>query len=516
VTLAQRFANAMSSLTLRADGWLNPVMLKELRQAVRGRFIVTVLSLSLLAQVVAVAGFMISGAIDMRSALVNPIGSVTFTTLFFVLFTATVFFVPLYSGIRMAVERSDTNVDLLFVTTIRPRTVILGKLMTTIALTALIFFASLPFLVFSYVLRGIDVLTILFVLFIAFFAVCSAAVVALFLGCIPATKPFRLILGLIFFGVAAMAYAGMAAMITGFIRSSTATMFVTSDFWTAVVSAIMVVAAIDAVLLVTTTVIITPAAANRALPIRMMMAIVWLVSLAIAARLTFRFRDVSPILTWAIVQLFFITVVLCSAVGERERWGPRVARAIPENPLKRFVAFLFFSGAGGGTLWALLFYTLTIGAYELVLKTRPPSLLSLERVVDAQVLGEAAMCFVAYLLTAQLVRRKYLSHRVPARATWAIGLLVFLVVAVIPPLVLLSGYSGTPQLKEQYETFTMLNPFPNFDGRAHPLRLPVLMIWTLLVVTANAAWIATQWRAFRRFNAQDDDGELALQEGSAA
>ncbi|HEX7809614.1 MAG TPA: hypothetical protein VF608_12830, partial [Thermoanaerobaculia bacterium] len=475
MSLAQRFADLKS----RADGWLNPVMVKELRQAVRGRFIVTVLSLSLLAQVVAVAGFMISGAIDNRNAALDPIGSVTFTTLFFVLFTATVFFVPLYSGIRMAIERSDTNVDLLFVTTIRPRTVILGKLMTTIALTALIFFASLPFLVFSYVLRGIDVLTIVFVLFIAFFAVCSAAVVALFLGCIPATKPFRFVLGLVFFGVSAMAYAGMAAMITSFIRSSTAMMFVTSDFWTAVISAIMVVAAIDAVLLVTTTVIITPPAANRALPIRLMMAIVWLVSFAIAARLTFRFRDASPILMWAMVQLLFITLVMCSAVGERERWGPRVARTIPENPLKRFVAFLFFSGAGGGTLWALLFYSLTIGAYELVLKTRPPSLISTERVISAQVLAEAAMCFVAYLLTAQLVRRKYLSQRVPARATWAIGLVVFLIVAVIPPLVLLSAYSGTPQLRAQYEAVTMLNPFPNFDGQTHFARLPVLMIWTL-------------------------------------
>ncbi len=503
------------TLVERLDGWLNPVMVKELRQAVRGRFIVSVLSLSLLAQVVAVGAFMVTDTIDARRVSLDSVGGLTFTTLFFVLFTATVVFIPLYSGIRMAVERSDTNVDLLFVTTIRPRTVVIGKLLTTIALTALIFFASLPFLVFSYVLRGIDVLTIVLVLFIAFFAVCSAAVVALFLGCIPASKPFRLLLGLAFFGLSAIAYAGMAAIVTSVIRESTTSMFISSDFWVGLVVSCVMVASIDAMLLVTTTIIIAPPAANRALPIRVMLAIVWLLSLGAAAWTTFRFRDASAMLVWAMVQIGLITIVLCSAIGERERWGPRVARTIPENPLKRLAAFLFFSGAAGGTMWAALFYAATVGAYEIVLRTRPRSLARVESVTASQVLTEAVICFLAYALTALTLRRTLL-RRVPARATWAIGLGVFLVVAVIPPLVFLAAYGGTIPLKESYNAITILNPFPSLDGVTHPFRLPLLLGWLVLVLAANVPWMASQWRAFRRFNALEDAGGLVMQEGSTA
>jgi hypothetical protein len=501
------------TLAQRLDGWLNPVMVKELRQAVRGRFIVTVLTLSLLAQVVAVGAFMLTDSIT-SAPVRGSVGDTTFITLFFVLFVGTVFFIPLYSGIRMAVERSDTNVDLLFVTTIKPRTIVIGKLLTTIVLTALMFFASLPFLVFSYVLRGIDILTIFFVLFIAFFAVCSAGVVALFLGCVPATKPFRLLLGVVFFAVTIMVCISMGTIITEIIRSATTTLFLTTDFWSGLGATLLVMCAVDAMLLVTTTVIITPPAANRAFPIRIMMAMLWLASGAVAARLAFRLRDADVMLAWAIAQSVLITIVLCSAVGERERWGPRIARSIPENPLKRFFAFLFFSGAGGGVLWAIVFYLATAGVYEVVLQFKPASLVR-EKIVPAQTLLEAAMCFLSYLLTAQLLRRRFL-HRIPPRATWAIGLAIFLLVAVIPPLVFLAGANRTADLQERYGLVTILNPFPFLDGDPHPARLPVLLIWVQIAALANAAWIAEQWRAFRAPRRFEDANALPLQEGTTA
>lgn len=501
------------TLRERLDGWLNPVMVKELRQAVRGRFIVTVLSLSLLAQVVAVGAFMLTGAATSTTGI-TTVGDDAFMTLFFVLFTGSVLFIPLYSGIRMAVERSDTNVDLLFVTTIKPRTIVIGKMLTTVVLTALLFFASLPFLVFSYVLRGVDVFTIFFVLTIAFFSVCSAAIVALFLGCVPATKPFRLLLGVLFFALVLMGFGGMAALITQIIRSSTTAMFLTSDFWTVVAATAIVVGAIDVMLLVTTTVIITPAAANRAFPIRTMISLIWLASLAVAARLAFRHHTGNPMVAWTIVQFLLITIVLCSVVGERERWGPRVARMIPRNPLKRVIAFLFFSGAGGGVLWAALFFGATIAMYELVQRTRPPSLGN-EKILESRVLAEAAICFFVYLLTALLLRRKVL-HRIPPRATWAIGLCIFLFVAVIPPLIFLAGSDKSTDLQERYNLVTILNPFPFLEGVGHPARLPILMLWLLIVSVMSVPWIGEQWRAFRPMRADEEENVLQVQEGTAA
>ena len=82
-------------------------------------------------------------------------------------------FVPLYAGVRLSLERNDANIDLLFVTTITPGAIIRGKYLTAMALTLLIFSACMPFITFTYLLRGIDLPTIFYCLAVGFL-VCAA------------------------------------------------------------------------------------------------------------------------------------------------------------------------------------------------------------------------------------------------------------------------------------------------------------------------------------------------------
>ena len=73
-------------------------------------------------------------------------------------------FVPLYAGVRLSLERNDANIDLLFVTTITPGAIVRGKYFAAMALTLLIFSACMPFMMFTYLLRGIDLPTIFYLL----------------------------------------------------------------------------------------------------------------------------------------------------------------------------------------------------------------------------------------------------------------------------------------------------------------------------------------------------------------
>lgn len=500
----------------RIDGWLNPILVKELRQAVRGRFIVTVISLSLLAQLVAVGGFMLSDTIDSNRMVLNPVGAQTFTTLFLVLFTATVLFIPLYSGIRMAVERSDTAVDLLFVTTIRPRTIVFGKVLTSIALTALVFFASLPFLVFSYVLRGIDVTVIAVVLALGFLLVCSASILALFLGCLPATKPFRLLLAAAYLAFVLVAFAGLATILASMVQSS-GRLLADPSFWSGVGSFAGFLLVLDAMLLILTTALVMPPAANRALPIRAMMTAVWALSLAASARAVFVSRDTTVMTIWAVTALVLITLVLCSAIGERESWGPRVARTIPRTPLRRALAFLFFSGGGGGVAWCIAMYAATVAAFAIVMHLRPPSLVaSADPMPEIRAFGEAALIFLAYALTALALRRRFFAARIPAQATWAIALILFLLLAVAPPLVMISASdSKTSDLRERFAFWSMLNPFATVTGEdPHPFRMPLIGLWAVAAFAAVSPWLARQWRAFRP-PGDDTPTELGLREAPA-
>lgn len=492
------------------DDAINPIVIKELRQAVRGRFVVTVITLSLVAQLIAVAVMVMTARINMADVNAQPVGNTAFMVLFTLLFTACIFFVPMYSGFRMAAERSDTNVDLLFITTIRARTIVLGKLMTALALVCLLFSTSLPFLIFSYVLRGIDFLSIAFVLAFALIIIATQTTVALFLACIPASKPFKLLLALALFIGTFTLYAPTLAVTNEVMRMGVAAVYQDKDAMTLTIVFSGATLTFDAVLLVVTTAMIMPAAANRALPVRLALAGLWCISAAGAAAVTVPARSVVPLGLWAAMQLGIITLVLMSAIGERETWGPRVARTIPAAGLRRAAAFLFYSGAAGGTLWALGLMIATI-AFYFAAGARSTALDDYETIGIHLI--NAALCIAAYALTALLIRRTILARRVPPRLTWAIALLLFLVGAIVPPMIVFLRWTETPEFTLYFQAATVLNPFPPSLAPAAEWRTLILSIWAGIVVLANAEWMKRQARAFRPLYGGAPSGPLPLGEG---
>lgn len=498
------------SFLARFDDWLNPIAVKELRQAVRGKFVMVVLILSLLAELVGVAAMTIISSLGSNSPI--PAGPNVFTLLFSVVFTAALFFIPMYSGFRMAAERADANVDLLFITTIRPRTIVIGKVIAVAGLVALLFSASLPFLMFSYVLRGVDFTAIAFLILFAMLLVISQSIVALFIGCLPASRPFKILLALGFlFGTFGVLVPTLA-LTNELLRAGGGMLFGSPRFWPGVLASLMAMAATDAILLVLMTAIITPAAANRALPIRIMMTVVWLLSFGVMVWSFSTTHSYDVLQVWGVMQVSLITLVLLSATSERERWGPRVARTIPENPLLRALAFLFYSGAAGGTLWAVVMYAATVIVYHFVFIgtkagfTRPTTI--------AQYLVDAALAMIGYAMTAVLLRRKVF-RRVPAGRTWGLVLVLFVLLTILPPLAILAGDAETPQWDGLVHVTTLLNPFPTTQRSIalREQRTLLLGAWALAMLLSNTNWFLAQMRAFGVRRPQPPLSEAAPETG---
>jgi hypothetical protein len=477
------------------DDWLNPIAVKELRQAVRGRFVAVAVILSLFGQLLAVGILAIA-----TSSLMSPTsgnqtpGQTTFFALYVVLFTICIFLIPAYSGFRMAAERSDANIDLLFITTIQPRTIVIGKLIGIVALVVLLFSASLPFLVFSYVLRGIDLVTILVLLFVAFATVISHSILALFIGCLPASKPFKILLAAVFFLFTFFTFPPVMAFAGQAMRTGYGAYVLTARFWSGIIAFVASITGVDVVLLIVTTAMLMPAVANRALPIRSTLAVMWAVTYGGAALFTIADGSDRLLNLWAVGSLLVISVVLLSAIGERESWAPRVARTIPTNPLRRVIAFLFFSGAAGGILWSMLFYAATIALYAL---TQVGS-------NGIRELADAALCMIAYGLTAALIRRKWLP-RIPPRVTWAIALMLFLILAIVPALAAFLIDAET-DFTGYVSIATIANPFPNRmrSDPAKDIRTATLLFWCFVQLALNAPWIVGQFGRFRRFRTADE------------
>jgi hypothetical protein len=149
-----------SALLEYLDDRLNPIVVKELRQAVKNRA-VTVALLVLLAVQMVVTALFLSSRIDEFNhdeTARGKVGRDLFGCFQFGLLGCVMVLIPIYSGIRLAAERADGSFELVHISGLKIESIIFGKLFTSLVLGLLVYRCCLPFLTFAYLLGGIDLL----------------------------------------------------------------------------------------------------------------------------------------------------------------------------------------------------------------------------------------------------------------------------------------------------------------------------------------------------------------------
>ena len=243
---------------------LNPIVVKELKQAVQGKFLIVVLMLLLVVQLFTMGVFLAN-----KSASFSfDIGRTIFTVLLGILAATCLLFVPAYTGIRLASERSDANVDLLFITTLRPRSIIWGKLLAALILTVLLYSACMPFMTFTYLLRGIDLPSIFILLAFNFIIIAIGIQSAILIGCIPANRVFKAILGVLWLAAVVGIFFATTLLSGELLNAGIGSRFDSWLFWRGVLSVLGVGVALIGLLALLSTAVISPLSANRALPVR--------------------------------------------------------------------------------------------------------------------------------------------------------------------------------------------------------------------------------------------------------
>jgi hypothetical protein len=194
--------------------WLSPLVVKEVRQVVRGREFMLSFGTSLLAGL-AVAFF---GAADALSGS-NTSGSWTFAALIGCLAFLGVGVVPLGAFNALRSERMEQTFDLIMLTGLSPRRIVIGKLLAQVVKLVTFFAAIAPFIAMSFLLGGIDVVTILISLVVLFMWSMWAGALFLFLS--TASKS-RAMSGVVFGVVAIAAVLGLGMGRTLFLLSGRA------------------------------------------------------------------------------------------------------------------------------------------------------------------------------------------------------------------------------------------------------------------------------------------------------
>lgn len=481
----------------------NPIMVKELRQFARSRVLIgTVLSL-LAGLLIAVGGF----AAAQGAKLALGVGSGTsggalFAILLSILFYTGLFIVPIYCATRLSAERAPGGLDLLFTTALRPGAIVRGKLYAAAAMTLLVYSVALPFLMLTYLLRGIDLPTILVATAGAFFATVCAAQFGIFFGALPISRALKIVFFALFGLQALFAVPGLfiTMALTPGARSSPLFMM-TDDFWSAFGLSAGFGGAWLALFYAAAVTLLMPPAANRARPLRATLSGLWAVGGAIACAAAAIHRDSSYLVPWVVFAALFCILFILMATSERWTLGPRVRREIPRARWRRALARPFFSGTVGGLLWALLVGAITAIVCALVDRRWPDPELK-----DAlETLGLATLYVWGYAMTGIWVWRLLLGRHVPYRLTWMIALAGVVIGSVIPAIAAViretQGYGpGSVQL---------FNLFALADDTYRREHATVALAFAGLTTLLVAPSLARQWREFKPYDISPDNGGFA-------
>ena len=485
---------AFSKIKRHVTNWreweMNPIVIKELRQGVRSWTVTGMLLLFLAVLFIASLGLLITESIDGNVNL--ALGSRMFSVFVVILAGASVFFIPLYTGVRVAVERQENNPDLLYVSTLSPARIILGKFLCSAYLVLLFFSACMPFMAFTNLLRGVDLLTVFFILVFLFLLVCATNMVAIFLACIPASRPFKVLFALaglvLSFWVIIPIWLSFEMMGAG-----VGARMADPNFWLAALAVGIIGIAVTGLFFVLSVALISPPSANRALPVRIYLTLFWGLGGLLALGWSWHMGDAIWMLVWTYWTSGLMVLALVATISNSDQLSLRVRRTIPRPLWKRFAAFLFFNGAAGGLTWVGgIFGATYFAGHAVTMVIRTSSTMTEE---DWQKLSTMAAYACAYALTALFIQRKFLPGR-PPKLTGLLAVLLAGGWAIAPSIFLFFANRLSWKSVEGLQLGNVFNVGFDRDHTQLVYHEYFACCWLLLAVVLNAAWFLRQVRSF--------------------
>ncbi len=152
---------SLTAWSERFSDYLNPILVKETRQALKSRqFIVTFMLLLIVAWLISAVGVLLSGSsIEYGSPGRSFVMFYTFILEFAVLLV-----VPFTAFRSMQIERELATFEMLNISTLKPRQIVWGKLCSALVQLFLFYSAIAPFVAFTSLLQGFDLPSTAFLL----------------------------------------------------------------------------------------------------------------------------------------------------------------------------------------------------------------------------------------------------------------------------------------------------------------------------------------------------------------
>lgn len=341
----------------RADDRLNPILVKEVRQALRGRYFRNLFWLTVVLAT-GIGVFMIFVAnVDGN---LDELGPNFFTATFGVLSFAVHTFVPFWAFQSMGAEWEENTYDLLVISDLRPRQMVLGKVLAASVQGLLYYSAFTPFLVSTFLMGGVDILAIALLIGLSLLASTTLSFIAVALSTLGKTKIVRAGLAMLLAGALLPVSGGAIGFGTLLVQESS--VMRDPDFLLALALFATALPLVSLFAFAIGCARLAHEEENRSTPLRILTTAITVVSLGWSVyTYGFAYRGDSE---WFAV-LSSVGLVAASAaylffVTEVEPFGRRVAQQVPRSTTLALLALPWLPGGGRGIVLVLAHAVLSV------------------------------------------------------------------------------------------------------------------------------------------------------------
>ncbi|MEW4528517.1 MAG: ABC transporter permease [Maioricimonas sp. JB045] len=466
----------------RVGDLANPILVKETRQAFKSRqFVITFMLMLLACWLTSVFGLMLAGnAIEF-----GAVGTRFFSFYFYILAFAAVVVIPFNAYRSLLTEREQSTYELLSITCLSPRQIVSGKLLSALVQVFIFYAAITPFIAFTSLLQGFDIVDVVFMLLAALIASVMASSAALMVSAVAQQRLWQALSSMaVLFGL-----VSLFSMMIGILEEARGEVdFQDSEFWWATVTILLGAASYFLLFQQIAIAQLTFASDNRSTGIRLVCAgqlvLLWGCLMAHILLSPHSAADLDGLLIFGLtLSAVHCTVVGLFSVTEEDYLSRRVRRNLPHSRLLRLLVAPLLPGGSRGFLY-LLALVAGYSAFSLFIASwASPRYLWVERAILA------SGCYIIFYLGVGTAMSRWLfalsSDIRPAHSRVFIVLL-FAAGCIAPFLPFLFGMRNL----YGYRLWMISNPIPTLDhisnrGVDSDAAIQILAVAALLAIALN-------------------------------
>lgn len=344
----------------RASDRLNPILVREVQQFLKGRvFLVTVL----LALIAIVLSGLYGISLRYDSSKHSILGLEMFSIYARVLAFCALLAIPIHVFNSMRREVSSQTVELLLLSRMTPYQIVFGKLAASLVFFLLYLALFAPAMALTFLLHGVDVPLIALTLFLLILQCIAWSVFGLFLGSLSRWRWIEILLSACFV-IGLFLYASSI----GALQGSTAANMVhkwmrNPDFWTHFVTVGTGFVMANAFFMMLAASTLTHPYENRSTPFRVFVMVAWLVANILS---TLSLPDLRKHPETALYLELLVVAASCPFLfffaTEEEKLSPRTYAHVPRSRLLAVLSLPFQPGGGRGLWFTLMSTTVIVGS----------------------------------------------------------------------------------------------------------------------------------------------------------